>query len=379
MNYSKFSTFTSQTKGRVFLEKPDKHRTCFMRDRDRIIHCEAFRKLKYKTQVFVYHEGDYYRTRLSHSIEVSQLARSISKIFKVNDDLAEAIALAHDVGHTPFGHAGEEALNSKLDKIGGFNHNFQALKILTLLEKKYFGFDGLNLSWETLEGILKHNGPVKEKIPSYIYKFVNFFEGDLGLNASFEGQIASISDDIAYNNNDIDDGLHAELFAIDELENVTLVKENLKKIKIKNYKDDNYKLRHELVRLLINTMINDLVNNTKLNILHLKPKDVFDIIRIKKNIVSFSNEMVQKEKELRIFLKKKMYNHITVKTMTFKAKKIISELFDLFVEEFQLLPKNWRNFETKNELMLNVADYISGLTDKNAISIHNKFFNLYNI
>ncbi|MBH43468.1 MAG: deoxyguanosinetriphosphate triphosphohydrolase [Rickettsiales bacterium] len=379
MNYSKFSTFTSQTKGRVFLEKPDKHRTCFMRDRDRIIHCEAFRKLKYKTQVFVYHEGDYYRTRLSHSIEVSQLARSISKIFKVNDDLAEAIALAHDVGHTPFGHAGEEALNNKLDKIGGFNHNFQALKILTLLEKKYFGFDGLNLSWETLEGILKHNGPVKEKIPSYIYKFVNFFEGDLGLNASFEGQIASISDDIAYNNNDIDDGLHAELFAIDELENVTLVKENLKKIKIKNYKDDNYKLRHELVRLLINTMINDLVNNTKLNILHLKPKDVFDIIRIKKNIVSFSNEMVQKEKELRIFLKKKMYNHITVKTMTFKAKKIISELFDLFVEEFQLLPKNWRNFETKNELMLNVADYISGLTDKNAISIHNKFFNLYNI
>ena len=379
MNYSKFSTFTSQTKGRVFLEKPDKHRTCFMRDRDRIIHCEAFRKLKYKTQVFVYHEGDYYRTRLSHSIEVSQLARSISKIFKVNDDLAEAIALAHDVGHTPFGHAGEEALNSKLDKIGGFNHNFQALKILTLLEKKYFGFDGLNLSWETLEGILKHNGPVKEKIPSYIYKFVNFFEGDLGLNASFEGQIASISDDIAYNNNDIDDGLHAELFTIEELENVTLVRESLKKIKIKNFRNDNYKLRHELVRLLINTMINDLVINTKINLLHLKPTDVFDIIRIKKNIVSFSDDMVHKEEELRTFLKKKMYNHITVKTMTFKAKKIVLELFDLFVEEFQLLPKVWRTFETKSELMLNVADYISGLTDKNAISIHNKFFNLYNI
>jgi len=379
MNYSKFSTFASQTKGRVFFEKPDKHRTCYMRDRDRIIHCAAFRKLKYKTQVFVYHEGDYYRTRLSHSIEVSQLARSISKIFKVNDDLAEAISLAHDVGHTPFGHAGEEALNSKLHKIGGFNHNFQALKILTLLEKKYFGFDGLNLSWETLEGILKHNGPVKEKIPSYIYKFVNFFEGDLGLNASFEGQIASISDDIAYNNNDIDDGLHAELFTIEELENVTLVKESLKKIKIKNFRNDNYKLRHELVRLLINTMINDLVSNTKINLLHLKPKDVFDIIRIKKNIVSFSDDMIHKEEELRTFLKKKMYNHITVKTMTFKAKKIVLELFDLFVEEFQLLPKVWRTFETKRELMLNVADYISGLTDKNAISIHNKFFNLYNI
>tara|TARA_B100000989_G_scaffold296993_1_gene281528 strand:- start:2434 stop:3573 length:1140 start_codon:yes stop_codon:yes gene_type:complete len=379
MNYSKFSTFASQTKGRVFSEKSDKHRTCFMRDRDRIIHCAAFRKLKYKTQVFVYHEGDYYRTRLSHSVEVSQLARSISKIFKVNDDLAEAIALAHDVGHTPFGHAGEEALNSKLYKIGGFNHNFQALKILTLLEKKYFGFDGLNLSWETLEGILKHNGPVKEKIPPHILKFVNFFEGDLSLNASFEGQVASIADDIAYNNNDIDDGLHAELFNLDELENVTLVKESLKKIKIKNYKKDNYKLRHELVRLLINTMINDLVINTKLNILHKKPKDVFDIIQIKKNIVRFSDEMVKKEQELRIFLKKKMYNHITVKTMTFKAKKIVSELFDLFVDEFQLLPKIWRNFETKSQLMLNVADYISGLTDKNAISIHNKFFNLYNI
>ena len=378
MEYSIFASKVLESRGRVFYETDDIHRTCFMRDRDRIIHSSAFRRLKYKTQVFVFHEGDYYRTRLSHSIEVSQLARSISKIFKVNDDLSEAIALAHDLGHTPFGHAGEESLNFKMNNYGGFDHNFQALKILTLLEKRYLGFDGLNLSWETLDGILKHNGPINKDIPFFVKSFVNYFSGKLNENSSFEAQIASISDDIAYNNNDVDDGLHAKLFSIDELEQLRLVQESLKKINKKNYKKSNERLKHELVRILIKTMIDDLVQNTKKNLKLHSPKSSDDIKKINSNIVAFSDEMQKKENELRVFLKEKMYNHTTVKTMTYKAKKIVSELFDLFINEYELLPISWRNFKTKEELSINVADYISGLTDKNAISIHNKFFNLYN-
>ena len=379
MNIRQHSIYTSKSLGRVYKENEDLHRTCFMRDRDRIIHSTAFRKLKYKTHVFVYHEGDYYRTRLSHSIEVSQVARSISRIFSANDDLSEAISLAHDLGHTPFGHAGEEALNSKMDKYGGFDHNYQALKILTSLEKRYIDFDGLNLTWETLEGILKHNGPIhkRKNLPSFILKIVNNFNGKLKKNATFEAQIAAISDDIAYNNNDIDDGMHANLFSIDELEQIKLVKKSLKKLKIKKLDKSNIRIRHELVRLLIKTMIDDLVINTSSNLNKFKPKSSYDVQSIPTNLVCFSDEMKNNERELRDFLKESMYNHATVKTMTYKAKKIVSELFDLFVNEYQLLPKEWRNFSNRKELNVNVADYISGLTDKNAITIHNKFFNLY--
>ena len=210
--YSIFSTNYKKSKGRMVNEREDQNRTCFMRDRDRIIHSSAFRRLKYKTQVFVFNEEDYYRTRLSHSLEVSQLARSISKIFRVNDDLAESISLSHDLGHTPFGHSGEDELNKKMLGYGGLNHNFQALKILMILEKKYLNFDGLNLTYETLDGILKHNGPISFKVPIYIKNFVDHFQGDLLTNGSLESQISSICDDIAYNNNDIDDGLYANFF-----------------------------------------------------------------------------------------------------------------------------------------------------------------------
>ena len=379
MNISQHPIYTFKSLGRVYKENEDLHRTCFMRDRDRIIHSTAFRKLKYKTQVFVYHEGDYYRTRLSHSIEVSQVARSISRIFRANEDLSEAISLAHDLGHTPFGHAGEEALNSKMTRYGGFDHNYQALKILTSLEKRYIDFDGLNLTWETLEGILKHNGPIlnRKNLPSFILKVVNNFNGKLKKNATFEAQIAAISDDIAYNNNDIDDGMHANLFSIDELEQIKLVKQSLKKLKIKKLDKSNIRIKHELVRLLIKTMIDDLVTNPTSNLNKFKPKSSYDVQNIPNNLVCFSDEMKNNERELRDFLKESMYNHATVKTMTYKAKKIVSELFDLFVNEYQLLPKEWRNFSNRKELNVNVADYISGLTDKNAITIHNKFFNLY--
>ena len=379
MNYSIFSLSPQLSKGRIFFENEDKNRTCFMRDRDRVIHSSSFRRLKYKTQVFVHHEGDYYRTRLSHSIEVSQLARSLSKIFKVNEDLAETIALAHDLGHTPFGHAGEEALENKLKYYGGFNHNLHTFKILTKLEKRYINFDGLNLTWESLEGILKHNGPLKKSsLPDWVEKIIQKFNCELKTHSSFESQIAAISDDIAYSNNDIDDGLHAGLFKLDDLVSIKIVNDNLRKIRLDGKLKNQERLNHELVRLLIKNMIDDLENNTQYNLNKIKPKCSRDIQNSDFQIVDFSAEMKEKTNELRTFLQNKMYKHLTVKTMTYKAKKIVSELFDLFVSEPQLLPEEWRVYKSKNELYTCVGDYIASMTDKNAMNIHQKYFNLYN-
>ena len=376
VQYSKFSTNYKLTKGRLFKEQTDHNRTCFMRDRDRIIHSSAFRRLKYKTQVFVHHEQDYYRTRLSHSLEVSQLSRSISKVFGINDDLAESISLSHDLGHTPFGHAGEDILNNKMQGKGGFNHNFQALKILTVLEKKYINFDGLNLTFETLDGILKHNGPINIPIPDYIEKFVNFFDGNIKFQGSFESQIAAVCDDIAYNNNDIDDGLYAGLFEIEELDDLEIIREACKKIKF-NKNRNHERFKYELIRKLINLMVDDLIKNTKKNLVKMKIKDSKDILENTETLVVFSEEMVKKEKKLKNFLKNRMYNHPRVKTMNFKAKKVISDLFDLFIEEPYLLPPSWRKMDSEKDKFVNVADYISGMTDNFAINIHKKYFDLY--
>lgn len=375
-DYSIFSSDIKKSKGRMFLEEEDVNRSCFMRDRDRIIHSSAFRRLKYKTQVFVNNEEDYYRTRLSHSLEVSQLARSISKVFKVNDDLAESISLSHDLGHTPFGHAGEEILNEKMKQFGGFDHNFQALKILVFLEKKYIGFDGLNLTFETLDGILKHNGPVIKKVPLFILNFLNFFDGDLKTFGSFESQIAAICDDIAYNNNDIDDGLYANFFNIEELEQLSIVKKVVKTIKMK--KKDTSRLKYELVRKLIKLMLDDLIKNTKSNLKKYKVLSANDVISLDKCVVCFSKSMVDDELALKNFLKERMYMHPKIRTMTIKAKKIISDLFDLYVKEPDLLPKQWIDFKNEREKHIVVCDYISGMTDKYAINIHKKFFDLYN-
>ena len=375
-DYSIFSSDIKKSKGRMFLEEEDVNRSCFMRDRDRIIHSSAFRRLKYKTQVFVNNEEDYYRTRLSHSLEVSQLARSISKVFKVNDDLAESISLSHDLGHTPFGHAGEEILNKKMKQFGGFDHNFQALKILVLLEKKYIGFDGLNLTFETLDGILKHNGPVIKKVPLFISNFLNFFDGDLKTFGSFESQIAAICDDIAYNNNDIDDGLYANFFNIEELEQLSIVKKVVKTIKMK--KKDTSRLKYELVRKLIKLMLDDLIKNTKSNLKKYKVLSANDVISLDKCVVCFSKSMVDDELALKNFLKERMYMHPKIRTMTIKAKKIVSDLFDLYVKEPDLLPKQWIDFKNEREKHIIVCDYISGMTDKYAINIHKKFFDLYN-
>ena len=375
-DYSIFSSDIKKSKGRMFLEEEDVNRSCFMRDRDRIIHSSAFRRLKYKTQVFVNNEEDYYRTRLSHSLEVSQLARSISKVFKVNDDLAESISLSHDLGHTPFGHAGEEILNKKMKQFGGFDHNFQALKILVLLEKKYIGFDGLNLTFETLDGILKHNGPVIKEVPFFISNFLNFFDGNLKTYGSLESQIAAICDDIAYNNNDIDDGLYANFFNIEELEQLSIVKKVVKTIKMK--KKDTSRLKYELVRKLIKLMLDDLIKNTESNLKKYKVLSANDVISLDKCVVCFSKSMVDDELALKNFLKERMYMHPKIRTMTIKAKKIVSDLFDLYVKEPDLLPKQWIDFENEREKHIVVCDYISGMTDKYAINIHKKFFDLYN-
>ena len=376
VQYSSFSTDYKLTRGRVYQEDDDTNRTCFMRDRDRIIHSSAFRRLKYKTQVFVYHEEDYFRTRLSHSLEVSQLSRSISKVFNVNDDLSESISLSHDLGHTPFGHAGEDVLNDKMKDKGGFNHNYQALKILTVLEKKYLNFDGLNLSFETLDGILKHNGPIINKVPDYIQNFIDFFNANKSLQGSFESQVAAMCDDIAYNNNDIDDGLYAGLFEIEELEELDLVKDALSKIKLKEL-NKSQRFKYELIRKLINLMVDDLIFNTKNNIEKLGIKSSNEILDLNVPLVVFSDEMKSKEKKLKTFLKNKMYNHPRVKTMNFKAKKIVSDLFDLFIQEPYLLPADWRNDKNEDQKYTNVSDYISGMTDNYAVNIHKKYFDLY--
>ena len=377
VQYSNFSTDYKLSKGRMFPENEDFNRTCFMRDRDRIIHSTAFRRLKYKTQVFVYHEKDYFRTRLSHSIEVSQLARSISKVFNVNDDLSEAISLSHDLGHTPFGHAGEDVLNKKMEIVGGFNHNFQAIKILTLLEKKYLNFDGLNLSFETLDGILKHNGPINCKLPDYINSVLEFFDADKGTCGSFESQIAAICDDIAYNNNDIDDGLYAGLFDIDQISEIPIVDKVIKTIKLNN--NDKKRFNYEVVRGLIKLMIDDLICNTKEIIKKNNISSCDQILSFNKNIVCFSDDIKDQELKLKSFLKKNMYEHARVKRMTIKAKKIITDLFELFIEEPSLLPTEWSEFENKDQKLTKVCDYISGMTDKYAINMHKKFFDLYNL
>jgi len=377
VQYSNFSTDYKLSKGRMFPENEDFNRTCFMRDRDRIIHSTAFRRLKYKTQVFVYHEKDYFRTRLSHSIEVSQLARSISKVFNVNDDLSEAISLSHDLGHTPFGHAGEDVLNKKMEIVGGFNHNFQAIKILTLLEKKYLNFDGLNLSFETLDGILKHNGPINCKLPDYINSVLEFFDADKGTCGSFESQIAAICDDIAYNNNDIDDGLYAGLFDIDQISEIPIVEKVIKTIKLNN--NDKKRFNYEVVRGLIKLMVDDLICNTKEIIKKNNISSCDQILSFNKNIVCFSDDIKDQELKLKSFLKKNMYEHARVKRMTIKAKKIITDLFELFIEEPSLLPTEWSEFENKDQKLTKVCDYISGMTDKYAINMHKKFFDLYNL
>ncbi len=378
ITYASYATLPENSRGRFLKEEEGRNRTPYQRDRDRIIHSSAFRRLEYKTQVFVNHEGDHFRTRLTHSLEVAQLARSISRELGLNEDLAEALALAHDLGHPPFGHAGEEALENAMEKFGGFDHNAQGLRILTKLERKYANFDGLNLTWETLEGIAKHNGPVKS--PPRALKEVNQkINLELSTYPGLEAQIASLCDDIAYNNHDIEDGFRARLFTLEDVENIPFVGDIFKNV-LKNYPDiEEDRLIHETKRRMINIMVEDLVKTTIKNLKKHNIKTVKNIRNAQNMIAAFSGDMQKNIESMRKFLSKHMYRHYKVNRMTSKASRLIKELFEFLLREPECLPADWNKLSSKPNTTKTaevVTDYISGMTDRFALEEHKRIFDV---
>jgi len=366
----KFSSNNSNYLGRQFGDKKNLYRSFYQRDRDRIIHSTSFRRLKYKTQVFVYDEGDHYRTRMTHTLEVSQISRSISRYLKLNEDLSEAISLAHDLGHPPFGHAGEEILNYCIRDHGGFNHNIHSIRLVTELEKAYQNFDGLNLSINTIDGIVKHNGPnylVKENLdllPNLNkIKKINFYD-----QSSLESQISALSDDIAYNNHDIDDGIRAGLFSINDIKELPIIGEIIKK-KNKQFKNEKL-LRNEIIRSIINFMVTDLILHTKKKIKKLKIKSIKDVYKSSDFLISFSPQLISANNQIREFLKLNMYENKSVKKMTNKAEIIIKKLYIYLIKNNKkfILP----DLKKKWGLERSVSDFIAGMTDKFAIDLYNK-------
>jgi dGTPase len=368
-NYSKLGLFKS--KGRIFKETNSLYRTPFQRDRDRIIHSASFRRLKHKTQVFVNTEGDHYRTRITHSIEVAQIARSIAKHLNLNDDLAETLSLAHDLGHTPFGHAGEVALNECMESFGGFDHNLQTLRIVMFLENKYLKFKGLNLTLETLDGLLKHNGSIEES--SLIERLIGIknFNNKIFFkrSGSLEAQISAISDDIAYNNHDIQDGIKAKMFNLTDLIEIEFFKDiyNSHKKYIKTNNKDI--LIYQIIRDSIDLMVKDLIKNTIKNLKKNKISSLENVYLYNYPLVSFSKKFLQVEKEIRLFLRTKMYNNKYVLIKNNEGKKIIRKLFSK-------ISTNPKKYLTKAQLNENkhrsIADYISGMTDRYAINLYKK-------
>ena len=368
--YSPIGQFKS--KGRIFKESVTKYRSPFQRDRDRIIHSASFRRLKHKTQVFVNTEGDHYRTRITHSMEVAQIARSIARYLNLNEDLAETLSLAHDLGHTPFGHAGEDALNECMEEHGGFDHNLQTLRIVMFLENKYLKFSGLNLSIETLEGLLKHNGPVDDSDLVDRLIGIKRFKNMINFNTypSIEAQISAISDDIAYNNHDIQDGINANLFKLEELVEINFFKDIYKKYKNKINKQ-NYKIAtYQIIRDSIDLMIKDLIRNTKKNLVDNNIKSLKDINKTTFLLVDFSHDIKNSDNEIRYFLKNKMYNNKKVLKKNNNGKSIVKKLF----EKIKLNPKKFISKEQlSNDKYRAISDFISGMTDRYAINLHKNF------
>ena len=373
-NLKKFALNPTNSRGRLINEGLSSTRSEFQRDRDRILHSAAFRRLKHKTQVFVSHEGDHYRTRLTHSLEVSQIARSICRIFGLNEDIAETLSLAHDIGHPPFGHAGENELSKMMKDNHGFDHNDQAIRIVHYLEKKYFDFDGLNLTWETLEGLVKHNGPLTKNIPETICELDKKFDLSLSEHSSLESQVAAISDDIAYNNHDIDDGLRAGFFNYNELKELPLIGEVIKSLPYKFEERDIQRINNEITRRSTSLMINDILKTMQDNIDIYKIEDLDSVRNLNKPIVHFSNEMQSKVESVRLFLSKKMYNHDSVNKMTDNAQNVISFLYDFLInaddQVYSNLKINLNQNEDKSRI---ICDFISGMTDNFAQSIYEKY------
>ncbi len=385
-----YASHPEESRGRLVDEPESSNRSVFQRDRDRIIHSTAFRRLKHKTQVFVYHEGDHYRTRLTHSLEVAQIARSIARSLGLNEDLAEAVALAHDLGHTPFGHAGEEALDHCMAEFGGFDHNEQTFRIVTMLEKRYAGFDGLNLTWESLEGVVKHNGPLigphasakaqARPVPATIVEYCKTSDLELTGFAGPEAQVAALSDDIAYNNHDIDDGLRAGLFEIRDLADVPLAGPVIAEVLALYPGLETPRLIHEAVRRMINLMVRDVIDETARRLAAAAPARVTDIRGRATPVVAFTDAMRANDRGLKAFLFARMYRHHRVNQMTMKAKRVVSELFDLHLERPQLLPPEWHALTSGAASAATariVADYIAGMTDKFALETHRRLFDLY--
>jgi len=375
-----------QSRGRRYPEPESALRSPFQRDRDRIVHSTAFRRLEYKTQVFVNDEGDHFRTRLTHTLEVAQIARTAARALALDEDLAEAVALAHDLGHSPFGHAGEEALDAALAPYGGFDHNAQTLRVITCLERRYAGFDGLNLTWETLEGVVKHNGPLEApasrpaaRAPAYVLAYSAAHDLELASFPGAEAQVAALADDIAYTNHDLDDGLRAELFTLADLEKLPLVGPILEAVAARYPGLEAPRLIHESLRRLIDAMVVDLVEETSRRLADLQPGDVDTIRRQARQVVGFSPKVDKPLQELRGFLQARMYSHYKVKRMARKARRVVRELFDGLHAQPDCLPPDWQARAGAGgdaRCAEAIADYIAGMTDRFALDEHDRLFNL---
>lgn len=381
-----YAVSPAATRGRRVPEDESLHRSPHQRDRDRILHSAAFRKLMHKTQVFVAHEGDYYRTRLTHSLEVAQIARSTARSLRLNEDLAEAVALAHDLGHTPFGHAGEDALDAAMRDHDGFDHNAQALRVVTHLERRYAGFDGLNLTWEALEGLVKHNGPLLvpgigvRDLPFAIRDMSAEVDLELHTHASLEAQIAALADDIAYNVHDLDDGLQAGFFTLDEVRELPLIGPLVTAVDAAHPGIEARRRKHEALRRLFSAMVEDLMRETTARIDRAAPDTAEAVRHHPVPLVAFSPEMIQGINGIRAFLMARMYRHFRVNRMTVKAHAVIAEMFPLLLGEPNLLPEEWAAeaamLDRAGKARL-VADYIAGMTDRFALDEHRRLTDPY--
>ncbi len=371
-----FACDPAASRGRLYIEEESSFRSCFQRDRDRIIHAGAFRRLKHKTQVFVEHEGDYFRTRLTHSIEVAQVARTIAGALGLNDELTEAVALAHDLGHTPFGHTGEDALDLMMEPYGGFDHNAQALRIVTSLENHYAEFDGLNLTWETLEGIAKHNGPVTGELPYALSAYNDKHDLELHTHASAEAQVAALSDDIAYNNHDLQDGLRAGLFTEAEINELPIIGKAYAEVDAAYPDLDPNRRKHEALRRVFGVMVADVIDTSRDALANANPATVDELRHLGVQMIRFSDDCWADIRVIRKFLFQRMYRAPSVMKMRSEVTEVVKRLFALYLDDPLQLPTSWHDelkaCDNQTELARKVADYVSGMTDRFALQAHER-------
>ena len=372
--HASYATRPQTSRGRFYPENESATRSCYSRDRDRIIHSSAFRRLKHKTQVFVQHEGDYYRTRLTHSLEVAQLARSLARTLSADEDLAETVALAHDLGHTPFGHAGEEALDAVTKDIGGFDHNAHALRLVTKLEHRYADFDGINLTWETLEGLVKHNGPLIGDLPGPITSFDKRWPLELSSWPGLEAQLAALADDIAYVSHDIDDGLRAGLFTIDDLLSAPLAGDHVRGVLERHGELELSRFIGELIRTLMSELMEDVLIQTRINLAGANFADAAGLRGAGRAVASFSAPLLPRLKALKAFQMQNMYRHPRVTQSMTRAKAVVTDLYEGFVADPNLLPADWARSARQAVPGTVARDYIAGMTDRFALAEYTRVF-----